>query len=71
MYHQLQIEIPTEVTQDATEEQMQQVVKTIMAYVGKELTTSNMKQIQRELRLLAGCSTALANGLNELQPKKH
>ncbi len=69
MNHQLEIRIPEEVTKDASEEQMQHVVHSLMTYVGKPLTFDNIDVIKTELQLLAGCATALADGL-ELSPTK-
>lgn len=71
MNHQLEIRIPEEVTKDASEAQMKHVVSSLMAYVSKPLTSDNIAEIKTELRLLAGCATTLADGL-ELPPiKKH
>ncbi len=69
MNYQLDIRIPEEVTKDASEEQMQHVVHSLMTYVGKPLTFDNIDVIKTELQLLAGCATALADGL-ELPPTK-
>ncbi|WP_417880349.1 hypothetical protein [Vibrio sp.] len=68
---QIQIELPVELTENATEEQMNIVAATLGAYIKSANGLLDEKQLQESLLLLSGCAQAIAEGFAQAFERKH